>query len=147
MQQTLQQNRFTGAAPMMRQGGNGAAPMMAGRLMSGVGGMTGSLTSGLEDLKKTAGALQLQLGQQRHCSCALLEGYRRCMAQKQPPSSLMTEYVRGVMNGMICSSRARGASRAYRCQGHLAETKHLLCVPPVQTTGYRISKPHTSAMR
>jgi hypothetical protein len=58
MQQTLQHNgRFgTGAAPklLMNQGGSGAAPMMAGRMMTG--GMTGqSLTSGLEDLKKTAG--------------------------------------------------------------------------------------------
>jgi hypothetical protein len=60
MQQTLQHNgRFgTGAAPklLMNQGGSGAAPMMAGRMMAG--GMTGqSLTSGLEDLKKTAGVV------------------------------------------------------------------------------------------
>lgn len=74
MQKTLQHNgRFgTGAAPklLMNQGGSGAAPMMAGRMMAG--GMTGqSLTSGLEDLKKTAGVtLDTQQQQQLQCrSC------------------------------------------------------------------------------
>lgn len=55
MQQTLQQqNRFgTGASKLLvNQGGAGA--MMNGRMMAG-GGMGSSLSSGLEDLKKTAG--------------------------------------------------------------------------------------------
>jgi hypothetical protein len=58
MQQTLQHNsrpQFTGASKLLvgQQGGAGGA-MMSGRMMAG--GMGGqSLTSGLEDLKKTAG--------------------------------------------------------------------------------------------
>jgi hypothetical protein len=55
MQQTLQQqNRFgTGASKLLvNQGGAGA--IMNGRMMAG-GGMGSSLSSGLEDLKKTAG--------------------------------------------------------------------------------------------
>jgi hypothetical protein len=55
MQQTLQQqNRFgTGASKLLvNQGGAGA--MMNGRMMAG-GGMGSSLSSGLEDLRKTAG--------------------------------------------------------------------------------------------
>lgn len=64
MQQTLQQQqqqgRFTSASKLLVNQGGGAGPaaMMAGRMMGGVGvgGMTGqSLSSGLEDLKKTAG--------------------------------------------------------------------------------------------
>lgn len=62
MQQTLaphqqQSSRFTGASKgLVNHPGMGAPGMMAGRMMPGVGNMTGqSLTSGLEDLKKTAG--------------------------------------------------------------------------------------------
>lgn len=60
MQQTLQhQGRFSAAAPgklLVNQAGAGAGgAMMGGRMMAG-GGMGSSLTYGLEDLRKTAGA-------------------------------------------------------------------------------------------
>lgn len=61
-QHTLQQHnsgRFAVAPKLLVGQQGGAGPMMAGRMMPGVGGMAGqSLTSGLEDLKKTAGAVR-----------------------------------------------------------------------------------------